>query len=464
MIPITVKHSNRLKTLELPYEISPFRLFKKIYHIFNYAYLLESMEGPEKLAEYSFIGFKPEKIVLSKKTKVTVIDLNNAEEIIHNNSDPLTILRILLNEYKTNYRNHRLVGGAVGYISYDMVRMWESLPDTTLDDLRYPDLEMGIFQDGIVFNHKTNQAHYYFNTNNRFEEVTKLLKENNHKTSLISSEPKVNISKKNFEEAVLKAKEYVAAGDIFQVVPSKRFQIEYKGDLTNFYEQLRLINPSPYMYYLKMGEREIIGSSPEMLVRVEDRLVETYPIAGTKPFTDDPVENSKLAQELLEDPKERAEHVMLVDLARNDLGKISEFGTVKVPQFMEVHQYSHVQHIVTRVTGKLKEGLDSFDALKAVFPAGTVSGAPKVRAMEIIDELEPTRRGPYAGAVGFFSFNGSSDFAITIRTMIVNGDKAYVQAGGGIVADSVPETEWFETEHKASALLSALKYEGGRTS
>jgi anthranilate synthase component 1 len=215
------------------------------------------------------------------------------------------------------------------------------------------------------------------------------------------------------------------------------------------------------MYFYKSGERQIVGSSPEMLVRVENRKVETFPIAGTKPIADKPGENKKIARELLDDPKERAEHVMLVDLARNDIGRISKFGSVHVPEFMKVHQYSHVQHIVSQVVGELKENLQSYDALRAVFPAGTVSGAPKVRAMEIIDELEPARRGPYAGAVGYFSYNGNADFAITIRTLFADKNQAYIQAGAGIVADSVPEREWFETDHKAKALMQALEQAGG---
>jgi anthranilate synthase component 1 len=215
------------------------------------------------------------------------------------------------------------------------------------------------------------------------------------------------------------------------------------------------------MYYYKSGERQIVGSSPEMLVRVDNRMVETFPIAGTKPNTEDPTENKRLARELLADPKERAEHVMLVDLARNDLGRISKYGSVHVPEFMKVHQYSHVQHIVSQVVGNLRDELQSYDALRSVFPAGTVSGAPKVRAMEIIDELEPSRRGPYAGAVGYFSFNGNADFAITIRTLFADENQAYIQAGAGIVADSVPEREWFETDHKAKALMNALEIAGG---
>jgi anthranilate synthase component 1 len=274
----------------------------------------------------------------------------------------------------------------------------------------------------------------------------------------------VNITKKYFEQAVEKAKDYVACGDIFQVVLSKRYEFRVKGNLTAFYRSLREINPSPYMYFFKAGDRQIVGSSPEMLVRVDDRRVETFPIAGTRPCVMENSENRRLAKELLADPKERAEHVMLVDLARNDVGKISKFGSVRVPEFMKVHRYSHVQHIVSQVIGDLKEDCECYDALRAVFPAGTVSGAPKVRAMEIIEELEPSRRGPYAGAVGYFSYNGNTDFAITIRTLFADKDKAYIQAGAGIVADSVPEKEWFETEQKAGALMKALQICGGETS
>ncbi|MCJ7632378.1 anthranilate synthase component I family protein [Candidatus Bathyarchaeota archaeon] len=224
----------------------------------------------------------------------------------------------------------------------------------------------------------------------------------------------------------------------------------------NFYKVLRSINPSPYMYFLKYGDRQVVGSSPEMLVRVDNGTIETYPIAGTRPTAENPKENHALAEELLSDPKERAEHIMLVDLARNDVGKVSDYGSVAVPELMTVHQYSHVQHIVSRVIGRLSSNYDCFDALRVMLPAGTVSGAPKVRAMEIIDELEPTRRGPYAGAVGYFSYNGNADFAITIRTLVAEGDRAYIQAGGGIVADSDPEREWIETANKAAALMKAL--------
>jgi anthranilate synthase component 1 len=330
--------------------------------------------------------------------------------------------------------------------------------------LNFPDVQLGIFDDGIVFDHRQRRAFYYYSNDNRFSEVERLIKQPSDFGSLSYKQPKVNVTKEHFEKAVEKAKEYVACGDVFQVVLSKRYEFRVRGDVVAFYRSLRTINPSPYMYFLKMGDKQIVGSSPEMLVRVDNRVVETFPIAGTRPCVEKPSENRRLAKELLADPKERAEHVMLVDLARNDVGKIAKYGSVHVPEFMKVHRYSHVQHIVSQVVGDLKEDCECYDALRAVFPAGTVSGAPKVRAMEIIEELEPTRRGPYAGAVGYFSYNGNADFAITIRTLFADKDKAYIQVGAGIVADSVPEREWFETDHKAEALMKALEISGGETS
>ena len=356
----------------------------------------------------------------------------------------------------------RFVGGALGYISYDAIRYIEKLPNQKPDDLKFPDIEMGIFEDGIVFDHKINQAYYYFRRESRLEEIQELLKEPaKEEEPFTYTQPSVNTSKEDFEKSVEKAKQYVTAGDIFQVVLSKRFQFQYTGSLLTFYKSLRQINPSPYMFYYKSDKLQIVGASPEMLVRVDNRKVVTFPIAGTTPATADPKENLRLGKELLKDQKERAEHVMLVDLARNDIGRISKYGSVSVPEFMQVHQFSHVQHIVSQVIGDLQDGLESFDALKAVFPAGTVSGAPKVRAMEIIEELEPSRRGPYAGAVGYFSCNGNADFAITIRTLFAEGNQAYIQVGAGIVADSVPEKEWFETDHKAKALMKALEHAVG---
>jgi anthranilate synthase component I len=356
----------------------------------------------------------------------------------------------------------RFVGGALGYVSYDAVRYIENLPSRKTDDLGFPDLEMGIFDDGIVFDHTVDQAYYYFRGENRLEEIQALLRIPTRMDEPFTyTQPTVNLAKPDFERAVEMAKEYVTEGDIFQVVLSKRYRFQYSGSLLTFYRSLRQINPSPYMYYYKSGNRQIVGASPEMLVRVDNRKLITFPIAGTIPSTADPKENLRLGKELLQDQKERAEHVMLVDLARNDLGRISKYGSVSVPEFMQVHEFSHVQHIVSQVMGDLRDGLESFDALKAVFPAGTVSGAPKVRAMEIIEELEPSRRGPYAGAVGYFSCNGNADFAITIRTLFADGNQAYIQTGAGIVADSVPEKEWLETDHKAKALMKALEHAAG---
>ena len=379
-------------------------------------------------------------------------------------SDPLRVIAELVKNKNVTNGNFRFAGGAVGYISYDAIRYWEKLPQRSSDDLDFPDVQFGFFDDGIVFDHKQRRAFYYYLNKNRYAEFEKLITHAADDEALRHQQPKMNVTKEDFEKSVEKAKEYITAGDIFQVVLSKRYEMRFTGDLIAFYRALREINPSPYMYFLKYGDRQIVGSSPEMLVRVDNRIVETFPIAGTRPCVANARDNRRLARELLADPKERAEHVMLVDLARNDIGKIAKFGSIQVPEFMKVHRYSHVQHLVSQVTGELREDKDYFDVLKAVFPAGTVSGAPKVRAMEIIEELEPTRRGPYAGAVGYFSYNGNADFAITIRTLFANGSKAYIQAGAGIVADSVPEREWFETNHKAEALMKALERAGGKYS
>jgi len=374
--------------------------------------------------------------------------------------DPYLQLRKTLAENFTTYHGFRFVGGLVGYFSYDAIRYLESIPTQAQDDLKLPDFEFGVYDDGIVFDHLNGQAYYYWYNNNRLKEIERLLAQRLAPTSLASDRPRVNLRQEEFESKVKDAKRYIRAGDIFQAVLSKRFEFAFKGDLLNFYKALREINPSPYMYFLKMRDRALVGSSPEMLGRVDKGRAETFPIAGTRPVGANSEEDRRLADELLSDPKERAEHIMLIDLARNDLGKVCQFGTVEVPEFMVVQRYSHVQHIVSRVSGQLQPSCDSLDTFKGIFPAGTVSGAPKKRAMEIIEELEPTRRGPYAGAAGYFSYNGNADSAITIRTLIADGNMAYIQAGAGIVADSQPAREWFETEHKAEGLMHALKVGG----
>jgi anthranilate synthase component 1 len=432
----------------------------KIHERYDYAFLLESMEGPRKLAQYSFIGFMPRVVVTAKDSKVTVQDKESNEETRIEASDPLDVVKQVLGR-KLPHRRFRFAGGAVGYVSYDAIRYWEKLPNIAVDDLGFPDIQMGVYDDGVVFDHLRGETFYFFRDKDRFDELSELAKEPCDPADFSFNSLTANITKDRYEELVEKAKAYVAAGDIFQVVLSKRYGFEVTGDLSRFYLALRKVNPSPYMYFLKMGERGIIGSSPEMLVRVDQAVVETFPIAGTCPRVEDLSKNRAMARDLLSDPKERAEHVMLVDLGRNDIGRVSKFGSVSVPEFMKVHQYSHVQHIVSRVVGELREDCDCYDSLRAVFPAGTVSGAPKVRAMEIIEESEPTRRGPYAGAVGYFSYNGNADFAITIRTLVASGDKCFIQSGGGIVADSIPEKEWYETEHKARALMKALELSEG---
>jgi anthranilate synthase component 1 len=459
----TLLEAPKLNYQKFPFKQSPLQVFSKLHKHYETAYILESIEGPRKLAQYSFIGFDPTLTVEIKNGAAEIRNEKTGEVRREKTGNPLHILERLVNRKASSSGEFRFVGGAVGYISYDAVRYWEKLPQKTSDDLHFPDVQLGVFDDGIVFDHRQRRAFYYYSSDNRFSEIERLMKQSSGSEALAYNQPKVNVAKENFEKAVEKAKDYVASGDIFQVVLSKRFEFRVKGDLIAFYRSLREINPSPYMYFLKAGERQIVGSSPEMLVRVDNRVVETFPIAGTRPCVEEPSENKRLAKELLADSKERAEHVMLVDLARNDVGKIAKFGSVRVPEFMKVHRYSHVQHIVSQVVGDLKDDLKCYDALRAVFPAGTVSGAPKVRAMEIIEELEPARRGPYAGAVGYFSFNGNADFAITIRTLFADKDKAYIQAGAGIVADSVPENEWFETDHKAEALMKALEKAGGET-
>lgn len=458
----TKKITNRLNYVKFNYTNQPLEIFSKLHQKYKTTYLLESIEGPKKLAQYSFLGFDPKTTIEIKNGTTTITDNKTNQTTIKKTDDPFKLIQEHLEQYSNNAVDFRFVGGALGYISYDVIRYIEKLPNQKPDHLKFPDVEMGIFEDGIVFDHTQNQAYYYFRSENRLEEIKNLLKEPSKEEIPFSyTPPVVNISKEKFQEAVEKAKKYVNAGDIFQVVLSKRYEFQYSGSLLSFYKSLRQINPSPYMFYYKSNKRQFVGSSPEMLVRVDNRKVITFPIAGTTSLTDDKRENQHLAKALLKDQKERAEHVMLVDLARNDIGRISKYGTVTVPEFMQVHQFSHVQHIVSQVMGDLKDGLVSFDALKAVFPAGTVSGAPKIRAMEIIEELEASRRGPYAGAVGYFSCNGNSDFAITIRTLFSEGNKAYIQVGAGIVADSDPEREWMETDHKAKALMKALEHAAG---
>jgi anthranilate synthase component 1 len=442
-------------------------LFAKIYSRYDRVFILESLTGPKELSEMTVIGFDPEISVTCNTTKFKVHSRNG--KLLHDwkVTEPLSQLRKIVPHVDDN--RFRFVGGAVGYIAYDAIRFWEDLHSKHKKNERdFPLLEFGIYTDAILYDHLEKQA-YYFSTGrkSRLKLIQKIAATKNriHKDArdFFYSAPKSNMNKSQFIRAVHRLKRYIYDGDVYQVVLSRKMKFNVKGNLLPVYRMLREVNPSPYMYLLKNTDKYIVGSSPEMLLRVTKDHVESFPIAGTRPIVNDEKINEKLKNELLQDEKEIAEHTMLVDLSRNDVGRVCKYGTVKVPDHMSVKRFSHVQHIVSHVTGQLQQGKDSYDALKAVFPAGTVSGAPKVRAMQIIDELEPERREAYAGAVGYFSFNGSCDFAITIRSLFVNKNKAYLQSGAGIVMDSVPENEWIETEQKANAMLSTLKRsESGR--
>ena len=446
---------------ELHLENPAIASFSNLREYFDYSCILESAKGAERLAELSIIVFDPFCVLTSSRGLVKVDDRRNQKTSSFGSSDPLLEVRKMVRSTHVENNDLRFVGGAVGYIGYDAIRYWENkLAKGRKGGATFPDMQFCLYEEGVIYDQQNGKEYYYHSSRTKdrqkaIEQISNKAPANDSGFSI--SKVKKNVDQQKFESSVRKAKNYIREGEIFQVVLSKRFKFKFKGDLIGFYSQLRKLNPSPYMFFLDFGRTNIVGSSPEMLVRVENGIVETFPIAGTRPITQDSAQNDKLKQELLSDPKERAEHVMLVDLARNDVGRVSEFGTVSVPEFMEVKGFSHVQHIVSRVTGRLKEGYDCFDALRSIFPAGTVSGAPKIRAMEIIDELEVERRGPYAGAVGYFSFNGNMDSAITIRTLIASGNEAFVQAGAGIVADSNPRTEWFETEHKARALFDAME-------
>jgi anthranilate synthase component 1 len=428
-----------------------------VYQRYDKVFILESLVGPKELSEFSIIGFDPELTITCDAKKLRIVDRSGVIKTIKV-SDPLSQLREIVPNVRDN--RFRYIGGAVGYVSYDAVRFWEQLPVKNMAKYPFPLLEFGIFTDGILYNHVERQAYYFsMRSKSRIKEINNIISDsqNPQESTFSYSLPIRNLTRKQFIEKVNKSKKYIYDGDVFQVVLSKRMSFDISGDLLGVYENLRDINPSPYMYFFKMGERHIIGSSPEMLLRVTANRLETFPIAGTRPVGDDAKRNQQLSRDLLNDEKEVAEHTMLVDLARNDIGKVSKYGTVQVEELMKVKRFSHVQHMISHVTGILQSGLDSYDAFRAVFPAGTVSGAPKPRAMEIIDELEPNFRGPYAGALGYFSANGSCDFAITIRSIFTDKNRAFIQSGAGIVMDSIPQTEWLETEQKANAMLSALE-------
>ena len=442
-------HTSTPRIISLDYSGTQFEIYNKISRNYPYSFLFESLTGPEELSETSIMGFDPEFIVKGYYDKVTIQNRDGSIKTI-STSDPLNTIKDLVQE--TTDQSYRYLGGAVGIINYDSIRLWENIPKH--HDISEPIMEFGIYSDGILFDNKKRKSLYFYYDKNRVDEIKS--SESKFEDFTISKITN-NLNEEKFSEIVNKAKKYIYDGDIFQVVLSRKFSFEANGDYLKVYKKLRSLNPSPYLYHLKMNEKIVIGSSPEMLLRVTNDQVETFPIAGTRKITNDDKKNEEMKQELISDEKELAEHTMLVDLGRNDIGKVCEYGSVHVKELMEVKKFSHVQHMVTHVVGKLGKDYDMYDAFRAVFPAGTVSGAPKVRAMEIIDELEPESRGPYAGAIGYFSFNGCCDFAIAIRSIFADGNLGFVQAGAGIVFDSISENELKETEHKANAMLTALK-------
>jgi len=455
------------------------------------ACLFESVIGGEKVGRYSFLATHPYLEIEASGNRVTI----NSHSGVSASGSPLLTTRQFetdnplteLRKRVESVREARLPGlppfvsGAVGYAGYDLVRCFERLPAAPADDRHVPDLAFAFYDRMVVFDHVTKSLIVvamarmdgssrdpraaYEDACRRVDELVDqltavpcTLHPIDVRTSGEANLPyESNFTKQEFEAAVRRCVEYIRAGDVFQVVPSQRLTVPIRVHPFEIYRTLRVVNPSPFMFYVRTPSVTLVGSSPEVMVRVVDGVVTVRPLAGTRRRSDDPVEDERLAHELLDDPKERAEHVMLVDLGRNDVGRVAEYGSVQLDDVMTIERYSHVMHITSNVSGRLRPGMTALDALQACLPAGTVSGAPKVRAMEIIDEVEPCRRGPYAGAVGYVDFNGNMDTCIALRTIVVQDDKAYVQAGAGIVADSVPEQEWHETLNKARGLLKAIE-------
>ncbi|WZL74085.1 anthranilate synthase component I [Clostridiaceae bacterium 35-E11] len=453
---------------------TPITLFSKLCKDQS-SYLLESVEGGNKWGRYSYIGRNPFMTIKCYGNKVII---KKGDEIITKIGNVLEILKTLMDDYHVTQMDHMpdFIGGAVGYIGYDVIRNYEDLTNVNVDDIKMPDVHLLLMKEVIVYDHVRQKTRIIVNvqTSGNLEKLYKeaidklqvikkeILENNFHMDDdKIKDPPKIkylsNETKENFIQKILRAKEYIRNGDIFQVVLSQRLQVETELSPFKAYRTLRSMNPSPYMFYIDFGAYHLVGSSPELLVKVKQDTVETCPIAGTRPRGKSIEEDNQYAEELLKDEKELAEHLMLVDLARNDIGKIATFGTVEVNQFMEIQKYSHVMHIVSNVAGKKRDDCDMYDGLIACLPAGTVSGAPKVRAMEIIDELENRKRGVYGGAVGYLSFNGNMDTCIAIRTMIFKDRMVYIQAGAGIVADSNPESEYHETLRKAKVLIETIK-------
>ncbi|MBB02781.1 MAG: anthranilate synthase component I [Planctomyces sp.] len=444
----------------------------------DYSFLFESVIGGERVGRYSFLGSHPFLIVEAAGNDVVIRE--GDQESRETSPDPLARLGEILTDYRMapHPQLPRFCGGAVGYAGYDTVRYAENLPNAPEDDRKIPDLLFGLFDQMVIFDHirKTMLVVVLARTNGhdlqesyaaaveRLDKFCEQLLTNPAPTppeeirldQNVEAEWKSNFAEGEYQKAVDACREYIKAGDIFQVVLSQRLEMETDASELAIYRALRVVNPSPFMFLVNTPAAQLVGSSPEIMTRVENGTVTVRPLAGTRPRGKTPAEDNELERELLADPKERAEHVMLVDLARNDVGRVADYNSIELKDVMVVERYSHVMHITSNVTGQLRKDLTALDALRAALPAGTVSGAPKVRAMEIIDEFEKHRRGPYAGAVGYIDFTGDMDTCIALRTLVKQGRKVYVQAGAGLVADSDPETEYQETLNKARGLLTAV--------
>jgi len=470
---------------EIPGDLeTPVSAYYKLVKHCAYSFLLESVEGEEKVARYSFISRDPELVVTCQNKEIKILRIikgKQSSEKISFTGSPLSVVRELMKDYKAVdvAGLPRFFGGMVGFLSYDCVRFFERLPDQSVDDLKLPDICLALAKNLVIFDHRHHSIKVV-SCVHLDKKDSKEVKIKKYQAAQIAIEaliadlqkpfklPKVkksdkkisvssNCTKAQYEQMVIKGKAHIKAGDIFQIVLSQRFKVNISVDAFEIYRTLRVLNPSPYMFYLNFNGLQLVGASPELLVRVDGSLVETRPIAGTRPRGKTEAEDEALKKSLLADPKEKAEHIMLVDLGRNDLGRVCEKGTVHLSEFMEVEKYSHVMHIVSNVQGQLRKDMDALNVLEAAFPAGTLSGAPKIRAMEIIEGLEGQKRGPYGGAVGILSFSKNLDTCITIRTIVVHKSQAYVQAGAGIVADSDPATEYTETMNKARAQIKAIE-------
>ncbi len=447
----------------------------------DYSFLLESVRGGEKWGRYTFLGTEPALVVRARGNRLDLIRPGRAIEAQHVDN-PFEALRSEVQRWRSPEVPGlpRFFGGAVGFLAYDIIRNFEPrIPNSVADDMGVPDLCMMLTDTVLVFDNVRQSLKIiasvpieefastkiaYQAAQLKIDETIGRLRDAavapHLETSVAGGNGELKITSNQTREGYMgmvdAAKEYIAAGDIIQVVPSQRFEAPLTVHPFNLYRSLRTINPSPYMFYVRLGDLTLVGASPESMVRVEGREITLRPLAGTRPRGANEAEDLALERELLADPKEIAEHIMLVDLGRNDVGRVANIGSVKVTELMTVERYSHVMHIVSNVVGELQDGYDAFDAFRATFPQGTVSGAPKIRAMEIIDELESVRRGVYAGAVGYFSYTGNTDTAIALRTLVVKNDRVYIQAGGGVVADSDPGAEFEESVNKARAMIRAL--------